>query len=99
MAKLIDDHDVIVFSKSYCPHSRAAKDLLKDQSVKAEIVELDQEKDGADMQNYIREEFDHHTVPAVFFHGELIGGNSDLQDMHKDEGIQDVLDSYAKGDL
>ena len=39
---IIDEHPVAVFSKSYCPYCRAAKQLLSDSGAKFYAVELDQ---------------------------------------------------------
>ena len=38
---------VMVFSKSYCPHSKATKELLRQKNVEFEVVELDQVPEGA----------------------------------------------------
>ena len=43
----------MVFSKSYCPHSKATKELLRQKNVKFEVVELDQVPQGAEMQNIL----------------------------------------------
>ena len=39
---IIDENAVAVFSKSYCPYCRAAKQLLSDSGAKFFAVELDQ---------------------------------------------------------
>lgn len=40
--KIIDENPVAVFSKSYCPYCRAAKQLLSDNGAKFYAIELDQ---------------------------------------------------------
>ncbi|ORY73202.1 glutaredoxin, partial [Protomyces lactucae-debilis] len=77
--KLISRHKVMVFSKSYCGHSRAAKTLLKQQGIQHTVVELDQHPNGAMMQKYLGAKTKQHTVPQTFKKGRFIGGNSDLQ--------------------
>ena len=39
---IIDENPVAVFSKSYCPYCRQAKQLLSDSGAKFYAIELDQ---------------------------------------------------------
>lgn len=39
---IINDHPVAVFSKTYCPYCKAAKQLLEDNHANAYVVELDE---------------------------------------------------------
>ena len=39
---IIEENPVAVFSKSYCPYCRAAKQLLSDSGAKFYAIELDQ---------------------------------------------------------
>ena len=39
---IIDENPVAVFSKSYCPYCRQAKQLLSDKGAKFYAIELDQ---------------------------------------------------------
>jgi hypothetical protein len=40
--KIIDDNNVVVFSKSYCPYCKASKALLNEKGAKYFLMELDQ---------------------------------------------------------
>jgi glutaredoxin 3 len=40
--KIIDENNVVVFSKSYCPYCRATKSLLDEKHAKYFSMELDQ---------------------------------------------------------
>merc|ERR1711862_504158 len=66
---MIDDNKVMVFSKSYCPFAKQTKDLFKAKSIDAKIYELDQEADGADIQNKLKEMSGQSTVPNVYING------------------------------
>ena len=79
---------IVVFSKSYCPHCKATKSTLKEyinpensDSFNVKIVELDllDGEDGRLIQKELFEQVGQTTVPNIFIHGEHIGGNSDLQ--------------------
>ncbi|KAF2101681.1 putative glutaredoxin Grx1 [Rhizodiscina lignyota] len=76
---LIDENGVMVFSKSYCPYCRAAKQLLSDNGAKFQAIELDQVDDGAAIQDALEEMTNQRSVPNIFINKQHIGGNSDLQ--------------------
>ncbi|KAG7192444.1 uncharacterized protein KQ657_001845 [Scheffersomyces spartinae] len=79
--KLIDSNTTMMFSKSYCPYCKASKKLLNETGVDYKVVELDKIDKGLEMQGAIKEKWGQTTVPAIFFKGDLIGGNSDLQSL------------------
>ncbi|GAA5979672.1 hypothetical protein JCM5350_003806 [Sporobolomyces pararoseus] len=91
----IQNKHVVVFSKSYCPYCRNAKQLLKSLDVEAEIFELDQMDDGADWQNYLAEKTGQRTVPNIFIGGKHVGGSSDLEAKHKSGELKQLLGSKA----
>jgi glutaredoxin 3 len=76
---IIDDNAVAVFSKSYCPYCRQAKQLLSDSGAKFYAIELDQVDDGSDIQNTLADMTGQRTVPNIFIAQKHIGGNSELQ--------------------
>ncbi|KAL5533614.1 hypothetical protein ACEPAG_74 [Sanghuangporus baumii] len=77
---LIASNRIAVFSKSYCPYCRRAKQLLSDKysDVPATVVELDERSDGSDIQDYLAEKTGQRTVPNIFIDTKHIGGSSDL---------------------
>uniref|UniRef100_A0A7S3EB12 Glutaredoxin domain-containing protein n=1 Tax=Rhodosorus marinus TaxID=101924 RepID=A0A7S3EB12_9RHOD len=98
MNALIGKHPVLVFSKSYCGHSKMAKHLVKGLYPQAKIVELDQEAHGTAMQNVLKSKYGHHTVPAVFVGDTLLGGNADVQKLNAkgelDQMINRVISEF-----
>ncbi|KAH3931717.1 hypothetical protein HBI25_134030 [Parastagonospora nodorum] len=76
---IIDENPVAVFSKSYCPYCRQAKELLSQSGAKFYAIELDQVDDGSAIQSTLGEMTGQTTVPNIFIAKEHIGGNSDLQ--------------------
>ncbi|KAG9028720.1 glutaredoxin [Tulasnella sp. UAMH 9824] len=81
----IANHKVAIFSKTYCPYCRKAKELIKTFDLPegdVEIVELDIRDDGSDIQNYLLEKTGQRTVPNIFIKQEHIGGSSDLIDLN-----------------
>merc|ERR1711982_284547 len=90
---MIDDNKVMVFSKSYCPFAKQTKDLFKAKSIDAKIYELDQEGDGADIQNKLKEMSGQSTVPNVYINGKHIGGNSDVQALEKAGNLDSTVNA------
>lgn len=65
--QLIANNKIVVFSKSYCPHCRAAKQLFKSEGQPHQIIELDQVPDGDLIQQYLVSKSGARTVPQVKF--------------------------------
>ncbi|ODV82285.1 glutaredoxin [Suhomyces tanzawaensis NRRL Y-17324] len=84
-------HKVVVYSKSTCPYCYSTKQLLKQLNQDAHIVELNQTADGASIQAALAEITGQRTVPNVFINGKHIGGNSDLQELHKQNKLVPLL--------
>ncbi|CAI5742223.1 unnamed protein product [Hyaloperonospora brassicae] len=86
---------VVVYSKSYCPYCIKTKSLLTQLGVQYEVVELDQVPNGSEQQNALEEITGQSTVPNVFVGGKSIGGNSDVQKMHKDGKLEPLLKQHG----
>jgi glutaredoxin 3 len=82
---------VVVWSKSYCPYCTKTKTLFETLGVKAKIYELDERKDGANIQASLLEMTGQRTVPSVFINGKHIGGNDDTQGAAKSGELQKML--------
>ncbi|KAA1086263.1 glutaredoxin [Puccinia graminis f. sp. tritici] len=78
----IKESAILVYSKSYCPHSRRAKAILErvpDKPSEARVIELDELGErGVQMQSYLAELTHQRTVPNIFIHQKHIGGADDL---------------------
>ncbi|OCF37514.1 glutaredoxin [Kwoniella heveanensis CBS 569] len=76
--KTIAENKVVVFSKSYCPYCKKAKNYLAEDTDDIKILELDERDDGSAIQAYLKELNGQGTVPHVYLNQEFIGGSSDL---------------------
>ena len=93
----------MIYSKSYCPHCRATKELfsrykekLKDTIPEFEVsvIELDllpNPSDASMIQGYLFELTNQRTVPNIFVGGRHLGGNSDIQTMDKTGRLEDYM--------
>ncbi|KAF7563598.1 hypothetical protein G7046_g497 [Stylonectria norvegica] len=89
--EIINDHNVVVFSKSYCPYCRQTKQVLSSLDAEFETVELDQISDGSALQDALKELTNQRTVPNIFISKKSIGGNSDLQSLSSAGKLKGLL--------
>ena len=66
-------HRVVVYSKTFCPHSRAVKEILRSLSQGYVAVELDHVAHGRDLQRALARLTGVSTVPQVFIDGQFVG--------------------------
>ncbi|KAF3384368.1 Monothiol glutaredoxin-7 [Penicillium rolfsii] len=85
---------VIIFSKSYCPHSKRAKNILLgryDITPAPFVVELDQHPIGPALQQLLRENTGRGTVPNVLVNGRSIGGGDDVAALDESDELVSKL--------
>ncbi|KAL8974505.1 MAG: hypothetical protein Q9197_001267 [Variospora fuerteventurae] len=78
---------VIIFSKSYCPYSKKAKDILLDKYTIVPtpyVVELDEHPLGPGLQAALEKSTGRRTVPNVLINGKSVGGGDDVQKLDVD---------------
>ncbi|KAJ5777207.1 hypothetical protein N7520_000453 [Penicillium odoratum] len=89
---------IIIFSKSYCPHSKRAKHILLDGytiSPAPLVVELDQHPIGAELQALLKESTGRGTVPNVLVNGKSIGGGDDIAALDQSDDLASKLREYG----
>ncbi|KAH7330327.1 thioredoxin-like protein [Rhexocercosporidium sp. MPI-PUGE-AT-0058] len=85
---------IIIFSKSYCPHSARAKNILLEKYLidpKPYVVELDQHKLGAQLQAKLADLTGRKTVPNVLINGVPIGGGDDVAELDSTSKLVDKV--------
>ncbi|GAA5877140.1 hypothetical protein JCM16303_006180 [Sporobolomyces ruberrimus] len=92
---LISGTPVAVFSKSYCPYCTEAKRILSShgQDARTKVLELDHEKQGSAIQQYLAERagVSKVTVPQIFINGKIVGGCSDLKNLQSQGKLDSLL--------
>ena len=91
---MADLYSVIIFSKSYCPFSKKAKDILLnkyDITPAPYIVELDLHDIGPALQAELGSVTGRRTVPNILVNGKSIGGGDDIQSLHEDGKLVDKI--------
>ena len=82
---------MVVFSKTHCPHSKAAKALFGSMNVDARVIELDLLENGAEVQSALLEITGQKTVPNVFIKGKHLGGNDATQAAAKSGKLEEMM--------
>ncbi|XP_037512163.1 uncharacterized protein LOC119388850 [Rhipicephalus sanguineus] len=91
----LDKNPVVIFSKSYCPFCKKAKQVFDGLGVSYLAVELDNRSDGSDIQKVLTDMTGASTVPRVFFKKQCLGGASDVEDMNRNNKLQPLLKSHG----
>lgn len=93
---------VIIFSKSYCPHSKRAKGILLDKySIDPPpfVVELDQHPMGAKLQARLADLTGRKTVPNVLINGVSIGGGDDVAELDSTNTLIDRIKDLGRSKI
>eukprot|EP00672_Neobodo_designis_P015538 CAMPEP_0174849642 /NCGR_PEP_ID=MMETSP1114-20130205/16682_1 /TAXON_ID=312471 /ORGANISM="Neobodo designis, Strain CCAP 1951/1" /LENGTH=98 /DNA_ID=CAMNT_0016084019 /DNA_START=44 /DNA_END=340 /DNA_ORIENTATION=- len=92
LAQMTGANAVVIFSWVRCPFCRKAKDLLNGLSKDVAVYELDQMADGNALhQEIISATNGHDTVPAIWVRNQFVGGFSDVDALHKQGKIAQML--------
>ncbi|KAF4122512.1 Glutaredoxin [Geosmithia morbida] len=78
---------IIIFSKTYCPYSKKAKELLINKyaiTPEPYVVELNEHPMGQSLQDTLQEKTGRRTVPNILINGVSIGGSDDIQALDKE---------------
>ncbi|CAJ1938954.1 unnamed protein product [Cylindrotheca closterium] len=90
----VQQNDVVVFSKSYCPYCIKTKQLFAKpefQGLKVKAIELDQVSDGGAIQSTLTSMTGQRTVPSVWVKGSFLGGNDDTHGAYSSGKLQAML--------
>ncbi|EPE31548.1 Thioredoxin-like protein [Glarea lozoyensis ATCC 20868] len=85
---------IIIFSKSYCPHSMRAKRILLEKyeiTPAPYVVELDKHELGLGLQARLADLTGRRTVPNVLVNGVSIGGGDDVADLDEKKALSGKL--------
>ena len=90
----------MIFSKSYCPHSKRAKTILLEKySIlpRPYVVELDKEEHGTSIQALLAEITGRTTVPNVLVQGHSIGGGDEIAALDRNGGLAAKIAQMEQG--
>lgn len=87
----VSSHDIVIFSKTYCPYCGMAKAVFKELKKVPYVVELDQREDGQDIQDALDKIVGRRTVPQVFINGKHLGGSDDTVEAYESGILANLL--------
>lgn len=81
-------NSVVLYSKTYCPYCRAAKQLISKycKLEDVEIIEVDLRKDGRQIQQALYDLTGQYTFPNFFKNGKSLGGFDRLSELDRQIG-------------
>ncbi len=84
---------VTIYTTSWCPYCRAAKDLLQQKGVAFE--EIDVSMDSERRQEMVQRANGRRTVPQIFIDGTHVGGSDDLHALDRQGKLDPMLQGVA----
>lgn len=96
----IKENKVMIFSWSWCPFCKKARELLDDAGVEYETIKIDRQDDNVNLQNALVYKTGYRKVPNIFIDGQHIGGHDSLKAALESGKLKEMLDkSGVKNDL
>lgn len=95
MKRLREEYPLVVFSKTFCPHSKKAKKLLETYNLSPppKIIEVDLRDDGDFIKLILTRLTEHSTFPNIILNGEGLGGNDDLHTLRAQGKLKKMFES------
>ncbi|KAI9269009.1 thioredoxin-like protein [Phascolomyces articulosus] len=93
LESILRAHPLTVFSKTYCPYSRKAKEILNEYPLRIPyyVVEVDLRPDALDVKRLLGEKTGRDTFPNVFVNGGSIGGATELGRFDRSGRLEEIL--------
>lgn len=84
---------MVVFTKSYCPYSRALRSMLDANGLegKYSVFEIDRELHGNEIHKALKEISGRLTIPNVYLNRENLGGDEEVEAMAEDGTLKRKL--------
>ena len=89
----LQENQVAVFSKSYCPFCEQVKELLRSHKIPYAALELDLIDNGPAIQSILFDRTGQKSVPNVFINGRHLGGCDKTVEAHADGKLQAMLNA------
>jgi len=95
--KLINDNKMVVFTKSYCPYSRALRTMLDANGLEGQygVFEIDREHHGNEVHKALKEMSGRQTIPNVYLNRENLGGDQEVEEMAQNGELKKKLEALG----
>ena len=88
---------VTVYSTPTCPYCTAAKSMLDKWGVAFTEIHINDSE--AAMLDFIETTRNAATVPQILIDGEVIGGYTELTELHRDGELDELIASASRSEL
>nr|XP_004226857.1 monothiol glutaredoxin-S6-like [Ciona intestinalis] len=89
----IASNKIQMFSKTYCPYCKMAKDVLNEICVPYNVMEIENRDDGPEIQKVLKDITGSSSVPQVFINGQSIGGGTETKKLHENGKLLELINS------
>ncbi|KAI8889515.1 glycosyltransferase family 22 protein [Backusella circina FSU 941] len=87
----IESNHLVMYSKTYCPYCRGAKQLLSKYCPSYKVVEVNLERDGGrSTQQALFKLTGQYTFPNIFIDGKSVGGFDNLSELDRQGGLNNI---------
>ena len=91
VTKYINDHKIMIFTKSYCHFCAKVKNLFSSLKSPFQFLDLDLIGDGEEIQNHLFQMTNQKGVPSVWIGGNFIGGSDTVFEMKNTGKLFSIL--------
>jgi len=81
---------IVIYTTTYCPYCRAAKNLLDQKGVEYEEIDLTSDPE---LKAKTMRELGWRTVPIIVVNGTVVGGFNELLMLEREKRLEALLDS------
>lgn len=80
---MINTNRFLVFTKSYCPYSRALRKMFDENGLEGQykVFEIDREEHGNEVHKALKEISGRQTIPNVYLNRDNLGGDEETEAM------------------
>lgn len=89
----VANNKVAVFTKEGCPHCKAMKELFDGLGVPYSEMEISNMENYGDLVAALERSTGQKTAPNLFIGGKHVGGNEEIQNLHKADKLLPMLNS------
>ncbi|CAD5214318.1 unnamed protein product [Bursaphelenchus okinawaensis] len=91
--KILTSHKAVLFSKTYCPFSKALKGILGSYKIDdLHIEEVNLRGDMKKVQDELQTHSHIHTVPQFYLNGEFVGNYDKVHKLERDGKLRQILE-------
>ncbi|KAI8341583.1 Alg9-like mannosyltransferase family-domain-containing protein [Blakeslea trispora] len=91
----VQRYPVVLYSKTYCPYCRAAKQLISKYCKDIQVIEVDQEPNGYEIKQALYDLTGQATFPNLFQHGKSLGGYDRLSALDRQGSLAGLCSEQA----